>query len=307
VVAAGNQKKIVALFGPTGIGKTSITIALAKLMRERGEDPVAISADALQIYSGLEILTAAPTESERAEIDHRLVGVVAVDETFSAGEYARRAHREIDKLLEEGRRPIVVGGTGLYLRAALADLDLLPPSSPESRAHWQSQVDEHGALALHERLAERDSEVARTVIPTDSRRIVRAHELLDAGLKPTVPTPQSELWATDMRHPTLLIGLTMDRESLVERIEARVDAMVDAGVIEEVQAAVRAGASVTARKALGFQELLESDVEATKIRTRQYAKRQLTWLRKLPNVHTIDVTNQEPATVAQQIVDITSA
>ena len=125
---------IVAIFGPTGVGKTAVAIALAERLRARGEDPAAVSADALQLYAGLEILTGAPAAAERERLEHRLVGTLPVTATSSAGEFARAAHAEIDALLSAGRRVIVVGGTGLYLRAALAELDLRPPVAPELRA-----------------------------------------------------------------------------------------------------------------------------------------------------------------------------
>src|SRR3954447_13837285 len=118
---------VIALFGPTGVGKTAVAVALADRLRARGGRPVAVSADALQVYRGLEVLTGVASDSERARLEHRLVFFLPVDRTFSAGEYARLAHAEIDGLLEEGATPIVVGGTGLYLRAALAELELKPP------------------------------------------------------------------------------------------------------------------------------------------------------------------------------------
>ncbi|MGI8622197.1 MAG: isopentenyl transferase family protein, partial [Solirubrobacteraceae bacterium] len=127
---------IVALFGPTGVGKTAVAIALAEQLRAEGEDPVAVSADALQLYAGLEILTGAASATERERLEHRLVGIVPVTETSSAGRYAQFAHTEIDGLLAAGRRPIVIGGTGLYLRAALADLELRPPPDPALRERW---------------------------------------------------------------------------------------------------------------------------------------------------------------------------
>jgi tRNA dimethylallyltransferase len=122
--------RVVALFGPTGVGKTAVAIALAELLRERGEDPLAMSADALQVYRGLEILTGAATPGEQAQLEHRLLSFVDPSETFSAGEFAARAHAEIDQALAAGRRPIVVGGTGLYLQAALTVLYLRPPPDP---------------------------------------------------------------------------------------------------------------------------------------------------------------------------------
>ncbi len=292
---------VIALFGPTGLGKTAIAVALADLLRAEGEDPVAVSADALQVYRGLEVLTGAATPQERARLEHRLVGIVPVRETFSAGRYARLAHQEVDGLLAVGRRPIVVGGTGLYLRAALAELDLRPPPDPAVRAMWERRLADHGPEKLHAELERRAPEAARRVPPTDPQRLVRALELLDAGEQPPQREGESQLWTTETRHPTLLVALTMDREALYERINARVDAMVDAGAADEVRAADAAAASATARAALGFQQLLDGDVEGMKTATRRYARRQLTWLRKLPGVHHVDVTGRAPEDVAGEV------
>jgi tRNA dimethylallyltransferase len=287
---------VVALFGPTAVGKTSVAIALADLLRARGEDPVAVSADALQVYRGLEILTGAATPAEQERLEHRLLSFLPVDAAFSAGEYARLAHREIDALLGARRRPIVVGGTGLYLRAALAELDLRPPVPPEIRERRRADLEARGPQALHDELHERAPQAA-TMSTTDSQRIVRALELLDAGHPPPAG---DQLWTADTRHPTLLAGLTMEREALKARIDARVDEMLAAGAREEVEAAATT-ASATVRKALGFRELLAGDVEAMKTSTRRYARRQLTWMRKLPNVTLIDVSDRTAAEVAQEL------
>jgi tRNA dimethylallyltransferase len=295
---------IVAIFGPTGIGKTAVAIELAERLRAEGEDPVAISADALQLYAGLEILTGAPSAAERARLEHRLVGTLPLTASASAGEFARAAHAEIDALLEQGRRPIVVGGTGLYLRAALAELDLRPPVAPEIRARRREQLEQHGAPALHEELARRAPATAAAIRPADGRRVTRALELLDAGEAPPPGTEASQLWTAALRRPALLAGLTMDREALVARIEARVDAMVAAGAEAEVRAAAEAGASPGARQALGFQALLDGDVDAIKTQTRRYAKRQLTWMRKLAGVHTIDVTDREAEAIAAEVASL---
>ena len=292
---------IVAIFGPTGIGKTAVAIALAERLRAEGEDPVAVSADALQLYRGLEILTGAPGAQERARLEHRLIGTLPLTASSSAGEFARAAHAEIDALLAQGRRPIVVGGTGLYLRAALAVLDLRPPVDPAIRERRRAQLQEQGAPALHAELAARAPETAAAIRPQDAQRVTRALELLDAGQPPPPGTESSELWTAGLRRPTLLAGLTMEREALNRRIEARVDAMVAAGAEAEVRAAAAAGASEGARQALGFQQLLDGDVEAMKTQTRRYAKRQLTWMRKLPGLETIDVTGRTPEAVAEEL------
>ncbi len=288
---------LIAVFGPTGVGKTAVAIALAERLRERGDDPVAVSADAMQVYEGLPVLTGAASDDERRRLEHRLLGFVPIDQTFSAGAYAQRAHATIDELLEQGRRPIVVGGTGLYLRAALAELDLRPPVDPEIRTRWAN--DPRPIEALHAALP---PDIRNGIEPADRQRIIRAHELLEAGHEPPPPArAPSELWATNTRHPTLLAALTMEREALYRKVEARIDAMLEAGVREEVQKAHERGASATARKALGFQELLEGDIEAMRTKTRRYAKRQLTWLRKLPNTYEIDMTNRTPEDAAAEL------
>ena len=212
------------------------------------------------------------------------------------------AHREIDDALDSGRTPIVVGGTGLYLRAALSHLDLKPPPPADLRARLEREADEAGSEALHARLAQRAPRAAAAIRPSDRSRVIRLLELLEMGvLDDEEPPVESQLWTEDTRHPTLLVGLTMDRAELYERIDRRVDTMVGAGVLEEVKDAHEAGVSTTARKALGFEQLLLGDIEGTKARSRQYARRQLTWMRKLPNAHLIDVTRRPPEDVAAEI------
>jgi tRNA dimethylallyltransferase len=289
--------RVLALFGPTGVGKTDVAIAVADRLRERGEDPVAVSCDALQVYRGLEVLTGAASGEEREHLEHRLQGVAHPTEEFSAGRFAELARHEIDGLLAEGRRPIVVGGTGLYLRAALADIDLRPPVPPEVRERVEGEIAKHGPEALH---GELEPEVAASTHPNDRKRIARALELQRAGLKPP-PPGGGELWTAKLRQPTLLIGLTVDRDELAERIERRVDRMVEAGAAEEVERASAVGASRTARAAIGFQELLDGDVDAMKRAQLAYARRQLTWMRKMRDVRMIDRTGRDDGDVAEEI------
>jgi len=221
-----------------------VAVALAELMRERGEDPVAISCDALQVYEGLSVLTGVATATEQQKLDHKLVGFVPVTEAFNVGNYMPLAHAEIDAALDAGRLPIVVGGTGLYLRAAIAELSLVK-AEPEAE--------------------------------------------------------DSELWSPETRHPTAIFGLDMDRAELYERIDARTAAIVAAGAREEVVRAEAAGPSRTARKALGFNEVLAGDLELMQQRSRNYARRQLTWMRKVPNLRWIDRTGCTDANIATQI------
>ena len=301
--------RLLALFGPTAVGKTGIAIAVAERLRESGEDPVAVNCDSIQVYRGMETLSGAATDDEQAQLEHRLLSFVEPGEEFSAGRYAEAAHREIDALLAEGRRPLVVGGTGLYLRAALADLDLRPPVPPEIRDEVEAQLAERGPEALH---AELDPALAESVDPNDRKRVARLTELARAGIE--AASGGEGIWTAELRHPTLLVGLTMDRERLAERIDARVNEMIAAGAAEEARAALEAGPSRTARAALGFQQLV-SDIDAApsaetidsiKAAHRAYARRQLTWMRRMEGVTLIDRTELDVDSTADQIVGLLS-
>jgi tRNA dimethylallyltransferase len=293
---------MLALFGPTGVGKTDVAIALAERIRARGGRPVAVSADALQVYRGLEILTGVPDTRQRARLEHRLISFLPVDARFSVAEYAARAHAEIDGLLAEGATPIVVGGTGLYLRAALAQLELRPPAPPGVREKLQAALEARGPQALHAELAASAPNAAARIDPADRHRVIRALELHEQGALDDDPVAATNrLWTADTRHPTRLVGLVRDRDELYARIDRRVDAMVAAGAVEEVRRADAAGASATARVALGFEQLLTGDVDAMKRRTRHYARRQLTWLRKLPGVELVDLSAVSLAAAAAAI------
>jgi tRNA dimethylallyltransferase len=298
--------RVLALFGPTAVGKTGVAIAVADRLRERGEDPVAVNCDSIQVYRGLETLSGAATAEERERLEHRLLSFVEPGEEFSAGRYAEAAHREIDSLLEEGRRPIVVGGTGLYLRAALADLDLRPPVPSEIRDEVENEIVERGPEALH---AELDPVLAANVDPNDRKRIARMTELARAGIESA--SGAEGMWTAELRHPSLLVGLTMDRERLAQRIDRRVDEMVAAGAAEEARAALEAGPSRTARAALGFEQLTADidaapspdAIESIKAAHRAYARRQLTWMRRMESVELIDRTDRDDGDVAAEIAE----
>jgi tRNA dimethylallyltransferase len=298
--------RVLALFGPTAVGKTGVAIAVAERLREDGEDPVAVNCDSIQVYRGLETLSGAATAEERKRLGHRLLSFVEPGEEFSAGRYAEAAHREIDLLLAEGRRPIVVGGTGLYLRAALAELDLRPPVARKIRDDVEREIAERGPEALY---AELDQDLAANVDPNDRKRIARLTELARAGIEAAAGA--EGMWTAELRQPTLLVGLTMDRERLAERIDARVDEMIAAGAAEEARAALEAGPSRTARAALGFEQLV-SDIDAApsaeaiesiKAAHRSYARRQLTWMRRMEGVELIDRTDRDDDGVAAEIAD----
>jgi tRNA dimethylallyltransferase len=298
------SEALVAICGPTGVGKTEIAIEIAALLRERGELPVAVSADAFQLYEGLDVLLAKPSDEQLARLEHRLLSFVPIDQAFSVAQFAERAHGEIDSLLGEGRTAIVVGGTGLYLRAALTDLDLKPPPDRGLREELERELAELGLKALHAQLP---AEVADAVHPHDRRRIVRALELERMGERRYESSDQ--LWSDELRRQTALFGIVMDRDKLGERLADRVDHMLAAAVVEEVELALEKGASKTARKAIGFKEIegyiegaIGLDEAATRIKRRHghYVKRQLTWMRKLAAVALIDRTglNERDAAAA---------
>lgn len=290
---------VVAIFGPTGIGKTAVAIELAGSLRATGEDPVAVSVDSMQVYRELPILTGAADAAERAALEHRLIGNVSVADQYDVATHSKLAHAEIDSLRAEGRRPIVVGGTGLYLRAALTELDLLPKPAEGVRERLTVELDQDGLEALYERLEREAPDVAAEVDPHNARRVVRALETLEQGAS-SADRDENRLWTEETRVPTHLFALVMDREELYARIERRVDAIVAAGAADEVRGAEPL-AGRTARQALGFEELLEGDVDQMKTNTRRYAKRQLTWLNKLAGATTIDVTDLDSEATAQLI------
>lgn len=287
---------VVAIFGPTAVGKTGVAIELAELLRARGEDPVAVNCDSIQVYEGLDVLSGAATAAERERLEHRLAGFVPVAEEFSAGRYAQLAHAEIDGLLADGRRPIVVGGTGLYLRAALAELEMRPPVPADVREAVEADLEARGAEALH---AELDDELAAGVHPNDRKRISRLTELQRLGIYPH--SSSAGLWTEELRRPARLFGITVEREELARRIDARVDAMVAAGAACEARRAGEAGAARTARAAIGFEELLSGDVERMKAAQRAFARRQLTWMRKMPGIEVIGRDGRSERDIAAEI------
>jgi tRNA dimethylallyltransferase len=288
---------VLAIFGPTASGKTAVAEAVAD--RVGGE---VVSADSMQAYAGLPILTAQP------ERPTRLVGIWQLSHDGSVAEYERLAHEEIDSLLGAGRTPVVSGGTGLYFRAALAELGLPPAPGAELRAQWERLYDRLGAERAYATLAERDPEAAARLHANDRRRVVRALELTELGssLRPKT----DRLWTSDTRHPTLIFGLDVPREVLLERISERARTMFDAGVVEEARAALAGPVSSTAVHALGLRDVAESPREealsALILRTRRYAAYQRKWMRRIPGLVSVNA-DRPPNEIADEIVEVASA
>lgn len=305
--SAGVESPLLALVGPTAVGKTAVGIALAQ--RIGGE---IVSADAVAVYQGLDIGAAKPTVAERASVPFHLIDVVAPDEDFTLADFEQQAEAAIEDIRKRGNSPLVVGGTGLYVRAVTADLTVpnVPPQ-PEFRARLWEEAQEQGAPALHRRLAESDTRAAEKIEPNDARRIIRALEVAYVTGQPMSSFHTAEGVRGIPRPYTTLIGLRMERETLYQRIESRVDAMMAQGFLEEVRGLTVAGygPELKAMQSLGYRHLmshlsgeisLEEAVAQLKRDTRRYAKRQISWFKADPQVCWLDV-DAEP--VAEAVAD----
>ena len=285
---------VIAVFGPTGSGKTDVAEALAE------RTPAAlISADAMQVYRGLPILT---NQSGRPA---ELVGIWNLDHEASVGEYAELAHQAVDRALGNGLTPIVVGGTGLYLRAALVELELPPAPQPGVRERWEGEYDRLGPGAAHELLVERDPGAAAQLHPNDRRRVVRALELAETGAS-LVPRT-GRLWSDETRHPTLIVGLDVPKDILERRIRERTQRMFAAGVVNEARRALEGPISTTARMTLGLREIeeLSADeaLESLVRRTIRYSSYQRKWMRRVPGLVSV-ATARPVGEVADEILEM---
>jgi tRNA dimethylallyltransferase len=283
---------VIGVFGPTASGKSDVAAAVRALIPAE-----VVSADAMQVYAGLPILT---NQSPNPE---RLVGIWPLSQVASVGEYAPLAHVAIDEILEGGRTPLLVGGTGLYFRAALAELELPPAPTPGLRERWERMYDEAGGATAHAQLAELDPAAGARIHPNDRRRVVRALELAEAG-RSLVPR-REQLFGGAWRHPTLLVGLDVPKAELERRIAERTRRMFEAGVEEEVREALVAEPSTTARKIIGLHEVAtlprDEAIEALIVRTRRYAAYQRKWLRRLEGLVMV-AADRPPEETAAEIV-----
>lgn len=282
-----SKPPLVAIVGPTAVGKTALSIVVAKAI-----DGEVVSMDSMQVYRHMNIGTAKPTVEERQGVPHHLIDVVDPGEEFSAARYQELASAAIQDILARGKIPMLVGGTGLYLKAVVDGL-LFPDQgkAPEIRARLEKEVEERGSRALHERLAQVDPDAAARIHPNDARRIVRALEVYEAtGTPITVLQRRHSAASGEKRYRLAMIGLTRERENLYRRVNDRVDEQVARGLVEETKKLMAMGFSerLVAHQALGYKEMipyikgektLEEAKETLKMETRRYAKRQLTWFR----------------------------
>lgn len=302
MVTAGDGAPLAVIVGPTGVGKTAVAVELARMLAIE-----VVSADSRQVYRGMDAATGKPTALERRAVTHHLVDVVEPDEPYHAARFRQEARAAIDSIRARGRLPVVVGGTGLYVRALLRGLDPMPPADPVYRAELAGVAAREGPGALHARLAEAAPELGRRLHPNDRVRVVRALELLRAG----APVGRAQrAWRGPQAEDVMYVGLTMEREALARRLRARAAAMVAAGLAEEVRALLARGfdPALPAMLGIGYREFVqvirgtlgEAEGLARMQRdTVRYARRQRTWFRREPGIEWLDVgTAGGPARVA---------
>ncbi|MGP4080130.1 tRNA (adenosine(37)-N6)-dimethylallyltransferase MiaA [Pseudalkalibacillus sp. R45] len=285
---------LVVIVGPTAVGKTKTSIEIAKAF-----DGEIINSDSMQVYKGLDIGTAKIKEDEKEGIPHHLFDIRIPDEDYSAADFQNDAQRKIKELHDKGKLPVMVGGTGLYIRAITHGYEFTDVAAdPEYREKLEAYAQENGVEALHEQLKQLDEKRASQIHPNNVRRVIRALEIHHTSGSLESPTNQSE---EESPYNLITIGLTMDRERLYERINLRVDLMMEEGLLEEVQSLYESGVrNSQAVLGIGYKELyayfegqcsLEEAVTTLKRNSRRYAKRQLTWFRHQMEVEWFDVTN----------------
>jgi len=285
---------VIAVFGPTASGKSAVAAAVAD--RAPGD---MISADAMKVYRGVPVLTNQPTELTS------LVGIWPLSHQASVGEYQELAHVQVDRSLAAGRTPVVVGGSGLYLRAAIAELSLPPATPTNARQRYEAVYEREGAQAAHALLTKRDPEAASAIHRNDRKRVVRALELAEGGhsLRPAV----DRLWSKATRHPTMIFGLELPAEALEKRIRARTRRMIEGGAEAEARRAMSLALSATARHVIGLEELTtltSTEAEdAIAVRTRRYAAYQRKWMRRIPCLTALDAT-RSPDQLANEILEV---
>jgi tRNA dimethylallyltransferase len=286
VSSAAPAPRVIAVVGPTAAGKSDLGVFLA---RELGGEVV--NADSMQLYRGMDIGTAKLTPEERGGVPHHLLDIWDVTEAASVAEYQKLARAEIDRLLDAGRWPVLVGGSGLYVRGAVDHLEF-PGTDPEVRARLEEELTLRGSGALHARLAVCDPGAAKAILPSNGRRIVRALEVIEITGKPFT----ANLPGHESVYDTVQIGVDVARPELDERIATRVDRMWDAGLVDEVRTLEARGLREgrTASRALGYQQVLaalagectEDEARAETVRaTKRFARRQDSWFRRDPRVH----------------------
>ncbi|MCX7521309.1 tRNA (adenosine(37)-N6)-dimethylallyltransferase MiaA [Microbacterium sp. STN6] len=302
--------ELIAIVGPTGTGKTDLSLDIAESIRARGGRAEIVNADAMQLYRGMDIGTAKVPVAERRGIPHHMLDVLEVRDDASVAWYQPRARRIIDEIIGRGAMPILVGGSGLYVSSVIFDF-AFPPRDPDVRARLERELNEHGPGVLHARLRERDAATADRVDPANGRRIVRALEVNElaasghGGALPDEPAP----W-----RPARVLGLRMPRLDLTARLDARVETMWRNGLLDEVARLIPAGleSGSTASRGIGYAQALDqlrgrldeaSAIAATQQLTRRYARRQVSWFQRYRHISWLDAGTQGVAQAAMRALD----
>ena len=296
-------KPIVAIVGPTAIGKSRIGIEVAKALQTE-----ILTADSCQVYQEMDIGTDKPTLLERQGVPHRLIDLVPPDQSFNVGNFRRHAKQEITRLHGQGLLPLVVGGTGLYIRALLRGLCPGPPANWPIRKALRQEAIERGRWFLHEKLQKVDPDLAKRLHPNDQPKVLRGLEVYQTLGIPLSKVQQQHRFQ-ETPYPFLLIGLTMDRQSLYRRIDTRVEWEIEKGLVQETQRLLQKGYSrnLGSMKGLGYRQFAgylagdysyDEAVRLLKRDTRHFAKRQMTWFRKEPGIYWITVDESETSAQA---------
>lgn len=300
---------MVAVVGATAAGKSDLAVEIALRLQGQGRSAEILNADSMQLYRGMDIGTAKLGMAERRGVPHHLLDILDITETADAASYQRRARAIIDGLQASGAAPILVGGSGLYVRAALDNLDF-PGTDPALRERLEAELDRTGPAPLHARLRQRDPAAAESILASNGRRIVRALEVIELTGRPFTATLPSH----EGRYPCAQIGVAVPRPALDERIERRVERMWAAGLIEEVRELEKAGLRQgrTASRALGYAQVLrflagECDEETAKsdtvLATRRFARRQESWFRRDPRIRWLPHDAPDLIDQAMKVVD----
>lgn len=288
------NKSILIIAGPTAVGKTEYAIETA--LRLDGE---IVSADSMQLYRYMDIGSAKPTEDERSQVRHYLVDEIDPRQDFSVYEYQKRARAAIREIFEKGKVPVISGGTGLYIHSLMYEMDFSSrPDTKELRQQLEQKASEEGPKVLHRMLMEQDPEAAERIHPNNVKKIIRALEILQTG---EALRPFEQSFVPVDEYDVCLIGLTRDRQELYQRIDRRVDLLMEQGLVEEVRKLGEMGLTEDAisMKGIGYKEVFgflrgeysrEEAVRLIKRNTRRYAKRQLTWLRRYQGLHWVDLS-----------------
>jgi tRNA dimethylallyltransferase len=297
---------VVAIVGPTATGKSELAVALAE--RVGGE---VVNADSMQLYRGMDVGTAKPTPAERRGVPHHLLDVWDVTERASVVDYQRRARAAIAAVEARGRLPLLVGGSGLYVRAVLDDLDF-PGTDPDLRARLEAELAAAGPATLHARLSHVDPEAARAILPSNGRRVVRALEVIELTGHPFAATLPAPTVAPTVAPTAVQIGLDRDPAELDDRVAARVDRMWSAGLVREVRTLPGLAGSPTASRALGYQQVLrllagkltDAEARAETVRvTRRFVRRQRSWFRRDPRITWLDAARGDLAEAVARTLD----